>query len=148
MEAENRIQDPPIFFAHRGGKADAPENTLSAFMLALSNKASGIESDARLTQCGNVVLNHDRHFGSIFRRRQIRKSNLTSLPAEILSLSGFFSKVKGDFHFSIDVKDSAATEKILEIARSFSFPLDKLWLCHPDIEKIAEWRSIDKEVRF
>ena len=148
MEAENRIQDPPIFFAHRGGKADAPENTLSAFMLALSNKASGIESDARLTQCGNVVLNHDRHFGSIFRRRQIRKSDLTSLPAEILSLSGFFSKVKGDFHFSIDVKDSAATEKILEIARSYSFPLDKLWLCHPDIEKIAEWRSIDKEVRL
>ena len=38
----------------------------------------------------------------------------------ILSLSSFFSKVKGAFHFSIDVKDSAATEKILEIQQEIN----------------------------
>ena len=35
MEDLNRIEVPPLLFAHRGGKADAPENTIEAFKLAL-----------------------------------------------------------------------------------------------------------------
>lgn len=44
---------------HRGASADAPENTLPAFRLALSAGADGVELDARLCGSGEVVVFHD-----------------------------------------------------------------------------------------
>ena len=58
------LRRPPIGFAHRGGMAHAPENTLEAFRLALRLGASGLESDAWLTADGVVVLHHDRSIGT------------------------------------------------------------------------------------
>ena len=49
----------PITFAHRGGKADGPENTLPLFRRALEHGAAGLASDARLTADGEVVLVHN-----------------------------------------------------------------------------------------
>jgi hypothetical protein len=43
------LHRPPIGFAHRGARADAPENTLEAFRLALDKGATGLESDVWLT---------------------------------------------------------------------------------------------------
>ena len=148
MEAESRIERPPILFAHRGGKADAPENTIEAFSLALSNHATGLESDARLTKCGNVVLHHDRHYGRLFWRRQVKNNVLDALPSTIPTLEKFFSTIKGNFDLSLDVKDSESTDNILAIAERFSFPLKRLWLCHPDIEKITAWRACNADVRL
>src|SRR5207248_7161667 len=45
--------------AHRGASARAPENTLSAFRLALTEGADGVELDARLTADNTVVVMHD-----------------------------------------------------------------------------------------
>lgn len=50
----------PIIFAHRGASAYAPENTLSAFELALRQGADAIELDAKLTADGHVVVIHDQ----------------------------------------------------------------------------------------
>jgi len=44
---------------HRGASADAPENTLQAFQLALAQGAEGVELDARLCGSGEVVVFHD-----------------------------------------------------------------------------------------
>ncbi|MGO9066959.1 MAG: glycerophosphodiester phosphodiesterase [Myxococcaceae bacterium] len=44
---------------HRGASADAPENTLPAFELALAEGADGVELDARLCASGEVVVFHD-----------------------------------------------------------------------------------------
>lgn len=44
---------------HRGASADAPENTLPAFELALAQGADGVELDARLCRSGEVVVFHD-----------------------------------------------------------------------------------------
>ena len=49
----------PIIFGHRGASADAPENTLRAFQLALDQGADGIETDLRLTADGVMVCFHD-----------------------------------------------------------------------------------------
>ena len=83
MEDLNRIEMPPLLFAHRGGKADAPENTIGAFKKALSNGSNGLESDAQFTKCGNVVLHHNRHFGSFFKRKAINRCELLNLPSSI-----------------------------------------------------------------
>jgi glycerophosphoryl diester phosphodiesterase len=50
----------PLVFAHRGGSALAPENTLAAFDRGLSLGADGIELDVHLSQDGVVVVHHDR----------------------------------------------------------------------------------------
>jgi glycerophosphoryl diester phosphodiesterase len=50
----------PLVFAHRGGAALAPENTITAFDNGLALGADGIELDVRLSRDGVVVVHHDR----------------------------------------------------------------------------------------
>ena len=50
----------PLLIAHRGGAKLAPENTMVAFLAAVQTWGADIlETDARLTQDGRVVLIHD-----------------------------------------------------------------------------------------
>jgi len=49
----------PIIYAHRGGAALAPENTLSAFDNGLACGADGIECDVSLSRDGVPVVMHD-----------------------------------------------------------------------------------------
>jgi glycerophosphoryl diester phosphodiesterase len=50
----------PLVFAHRGGGALAPENTIQAFDNGLRLGADGLELDVRLSRDGVVVVHHDR----------------------------------------------------------------------------------------
>lgn len=46
-------------WAHRGASAEAPENTLEAFELAVRQEADGIELDVQLSADGVLVVCHD-----------------------------------------------------------------------------------------
>jgi glycerophosphoryl diester phosphodiesterase len=48
-----------LIFAHRGGAALAPENTIAAFDRGLAAGADGIELDVRASRDGIVVVHHD-----------------------------------------------------------------------------------------
>ena len=48
-----------LVIAHRGASADAPENTLEAFELAVAQRADMIETDLHLAADGSVPLWHD-----------------------------------------------------------------------------------------
>ena len=50
----------PLVFAHRGGSALAPENTIAAFDNGLGLGADGIELDVHLSSDSAVVVHHDR----------------------------------------------------------------------------------------
>ena len=52
-------QDRPLNFAHRGASAEAPENTLAAFLHAVELGADGIELDVQLSSDGELVVIHD-----------------------------------------------------------------------------------------
>ena len=52
-------QTQPLIVAHRGDSANAPENTLAAFRLALENGADGIELDVMLSADQRLVVIHD-----------------------------------------------------------------------------------------
>ncbi|MES1254843.1 MAG: glycerophosphodiester phosphodiesterase [Acidobacteriota bacterium] len=54
------IAPRPLVFAHRGGSALAPENTLAAFDRGLASGADGLELDVRLSRDGVVVVHHDQ----------------------------------------------------------------------------------------
>ena len=49
----------PQVFAHRGGCALGPENTLAAFDLGMAAGADGLELDVHLSSDGVVVVHHD-----------------------------------------------------------------------------------------
>jgi glycerophosphoryl diester phosphodiesterase len=51
--------DRPLVFAHRGGCALGPENTLTAFDAGLATGADGIELDVHLSADGVPVVHHD-----------------------------------------------------------------------------------------
>lgn len=48
-----------MIIAHRGASADAPENTLAAFRLAIEECADGLECDLRMSADGVIVISHD-----------------------------------------------------------------------------------------
>jgi glycerophosphoryl diester phosphodiesterase len=49
----------PLVYAHRGGAALRPENTIASFDNGLSLGADGLEFDVRLSRDGVVVVHHD-----------------------------------------------------------------------------------------
>src|SRR5690242_17990088 len=49
----------PYIIGHRGASGEAPENTMSAFALALSQGADLIELDVQMTADGVLVVIHD-----------------------------------------------------------------------------------------
>lgn len=49
----------PIVYAHRGGAALRPENTIEAFDHGLACGAEGLEFDVQLSKDGQVVVHHD-----------------------------------------------------------------------------------------
>ncbi len=49
----------PLVYAHRGGAALGPENTLAAFDHGVSVGADGLELDVHLSRDGVVVVHHD-----------------------------------------------------------------------------------------
>jgi len=50
---------PPLKIGHRGASAEAPENTLASFELALRQGADAIEFDVQLSSDGVPVVIHD-----------------------------------------------------------------------------------------
>lgn len=141
---------PPIGFAHRGARAHAPENTLEAFRLALKLGATGLESDVWLTSDGVPVLDHDGVVGGVLRRRSIGSVPRSELPSHIPSLAELYEECGTGFEFSLDVKDAAAAESVVAVARDAGGDeaLRRLWLCHPDWELLAGWRSEWADVRL
>ena len=146
---DDRVPNPPLtaplLFAHRGGRAHAPENTLEAFVLALRLGATGLESDVWCTADGVPVLHHDGQIGRRFHRRTISTLALQDLPPEVPTLADLYARVGSRIPLSLDVKESEAVSDILRVA-SVHGALPHLWLCHPDPELLARWRNLDSQV--
>src|SRR5947208_12229671 len=83
----------PLVFAHRGGSALAPENTMAAFENGIALGADGLELDVHLSRDGAAVVHHDRMLdrtttlhGPIAARTadELRRADVPSL-AEVLA---------------------------------------------------------------
>jgi glycerophosphoryl diester phosphodiesterase len=124
------LVDEPIAFAHRGARAHAPENTISAFQLGLKLGANGLESDIWITADGEVVLDHDGVVRIRARKRPISEVNRSALPSHIPTVGEFFDSCGTEFSFSVDIKDENATDGLVSVARNSGFDLSRLFVCH------------------
>jgi glycerophosphoryl diester phosphodiesterase len=124
----------PITFAHRGARADAPENTLVAFRLALELGAKGLESDARLSADGEVVLVHGAVARQGWRRLRVAQTSAADLARlDVPRLDELYEALGTDYELSLDVYDPAAGHRLLEVARAAD-AVDRLWLCSSRLE--------------
>ena len=138
----------PITFAHRGGRAEAPENTLAAFARALEAGAAGLESDVRLSGDGEAVLVHGSHLRQGLRRLVVASTPAARLAeAGIPRLSELYATLGGDFELSLDLKDPAAAAMVLDVARAAG-AVGRLWLCAADVEVLTRVRGADANVRL
>jgi glycerophosphoryl diester phosphodiesterase len=134
-----RLLDRPILFAHRGGCAHAPENSLEAFQLALRLGANGLETDVWVTKDGVAVIDHDGYRGRAFGRRWIRDYDYTALPYAVPTLAHLLDTLAHQsFSLSIDVKDSEAFRPILDVIRPRSLG-SRVYCCHPDLATLEIW---------
>lgn len=110
----------PLIFAHRGASAHAPENTLSAFELAIQEKADVIEMDAKLSADEQVVIIHDQTvdrttdgFGRIkdFPLAALRKLNASAHFSDFLgkeyipTLEEVIENFRGRIRFNIELSN-------------------------------------------
>ena len=147
---------PPIGFAHRGGRAHAAENTLEAFGNAIEMGATGIETDARITADGEIVLVHDRRVRLKPRPRQpnlailgrpVAKLRRDQLPGRVSALADYYRSFGAKLPLSVDVKDPAAFDGVVAVARAHG-AAECLWACHEDLDLLSRWRRAAPDVRL
>lgn len=105
----------PRIIAHRGLAVDAPENTLLAFLKALSTGATHLETDVHASADGVAVLSHDPDLTRV-AGRDVRVSQLTMPELRRIPLGhgqSFASLAEAldafpDARFNIDIKDERA----------------------------------------
>lgn len=140
LPAHPPLDLPVRCFAHRGASAHAPENTIEAFELAVRLGTTALESDVWLTGDGVAVLDHDGVVGGRVRRRPISQVDRADLPDHIPTLAEFYAALGPGVELSLDVKDPAAADEVVRVAAAAG-SAGRLWLCHPDVELLSEWRS-------
>ena len=140
----------PIAFAHRGARAQHPDNTLPGFRHALEHGASGLETDSWLSGDGQVVLVHDGTLrsGVLGRKLSVPDTDAARL-AElgVPSLADLYGAVGCDYELSVDLNDPAVDDPIVEMARRSGDPA-RTWLCVPSMERLRAIRETASDVRL
>lgn len=128
------LSEPPpppgsFGFAHRGGRADAPENTLAAFRHSLGHGV-GLESDVWLGADDVPYLHHGRLRGT-----------------GELRLADLLTECGTAYDLSLDLPQGRAAGPVLAVAREAGMDLRRLWLCGRGSAPVA-WRRLDQDVRL
>ena len=110
----------PLVFAHRGGAALAPENTIAAFDNGLALGADGLELDVRLSADHVVVVHHDATLDRTTNLRGPleRLSALELRRAEVPSLAEVLTRYP-DSRVIIEMKLNTASfaEQVIHVVK-------------------------------
>jgi len=138
----------PIAFAHRGARAELPENTIPAFRRALELGASGLESDVWCSADHEVVMVHDPVVRRGIKRVRVARSCAADLAAfGVPTLAELYDTCGTDFELSLDIKDREAAAPVIALARARGCER-RTWLCHPSREFLTDLRAIAPDVRL
>jgi glycerophosphoryl diester phosphodiesterase len=118
-------------FAHRGGRAHGPDNTIPTFAKALASGATALETDAWVTADGFVVLDHDGlHQAGSPDQQPITEIARAELAGHIPTLDDLYDACGTDFDLAIDVKGDGTGRAISAVAAARG-AADRLWLFTP-----------------
>ena len=114
------MRRPPAVIAHRGAAAEAPENTIQAFDLALELGADCLELDVQRAAGGTPVVIHDPTVDrtSAARGRVSSRTATELARLGVPTLADVFDRYEG-LEITVDVKDAAATGDVVEMIRSY-----------------------------
>src|SRR5688500_13960935 len=112
-----------LIYAHRGGSAIHPENTLRAFRHALASGVDGIELDVHATADGVPVVTHDRDVGRTTDGSgyvdQIPLVRLESFDAgdgeRVPTLAEVLGLVGDAAHLDIEIKGIGVERAVLDV---------------------------------
>ncbi|WP_034285647.1 glycerophosphodiester phosphodiesterase [Schaalia suimastitidis] len=112
----------PLVIAHRGGGAEAPENSEEAFEALRRLGVRHIETDAHLSADGVVVVNHDetvdRTFNGSGRIAEMTWDELSALEGKdgqkMRTLEEMLDAFP-DMYFNIDAKSAAVAVPLVEL---------------------------------
>jgi glycerophosphoryl diester phosphodiesterase len=119
----------PLAFAHRGGAADAPENTMEAFAAAVELGFRYLETDVHLTSDGVLVAFHDASLDRVTDRSgriaemtwdEVARATVTG-GATSSGGTGSIARMADlleafpDARFNIDPKADASVEPLAEL---------------------------------
>jgi glycerophosphoryl diester phosphodiesterase len=138
----------PITFAHRGARADLPENTLPAFGRALERGARGLETDAHLSADGEAVLVHDPAFRRGLRRVRVAATSASDLAQhDVPSITDLYRELGAVYELSIDLKSDGVEAVILGAAAQVD-AVERLWLCSPSVSRLSSVRERSTAVKL
>jgi len=156
----------PLVIGHRGASADAPENTIAAFELALEQGADGLELDLHLSRDEQLVVLHDftlerttdgagpvsersvrelkRLDAGGWRGRSFRGQRVQTLP-EVLE------RFRDRARFWIELKAGSALypgieERVVSAIEIYDV-VDRALVQSFDLDAIARVRALSREVR-
>jgi glycerophosphoryl diester phosphodiesterase len=114
----------PIAVAHRGGAAEAPENSLAAFAHAVSLGYSYLETDVHVTSDGVLVALHDPTLDRVTDQRglvrelpwsTVRRASIAGTEP-IPTLDELFEHFP-DVRWTVDAKHASAVDPLVEAIR-------------------------------
>ncbi len=132
---------------HRGASADAPENTLRSFQLALKMGAAGVELDVRLTKDRRLAVIHDETVDRTTNGRgQVQDFTLAELQnldagqgERIPGLEEVVELVRGRAHLLVELKEPEAAPSLLRFCRERRL--------YEDVRVISFWHPAVKTIK-
>jgi glycerophosphoryl diester phosphodiesterase len=151
--------------AHRGSSKRAPENTISAILLAAEDKADYAELDVQETKDGVVVVMHDKSFKRVsgvdknvseMGFRDIEKLNLQSIGLDkfkgekIPTLDQVMKVSKGKIKLDIEIKNYGDdTQLVKKVVRSIENNnlVENCLVCSFDYNTIAKVKKLNPKIK-
>ena len=150
----------PLVIAHRGAAGERPENTPTAYELAVKQRADMIEIDLHRTRDGAIVVTHDPELAGLGGRGEIADATLAEVRAldagdgqrvptldEVLDAFGTRIAFNLELKRGVDAPYDGLEAQALEVVEARSLASRTLWssFYDPVLERL---RSLSDEVRI
>ena len=119
--------------AHRGASWDAPENTLAAFELAITQGADYVEFDVRRSADGELVIAHD----------PVRGPRPPTAP----TLDDVLAALAGRIGLAIEIKEDATTERTLAALAAHAVAPEAVLMLSFRVRTVEKIRRLRPDLR-
>lgn len=151
----------PLVIAHRGASAYRPENTPSAYELAIEQDADMIEIDLHLSRDGELVISHDPELERIGGQGRIGDASLAEISQldagdgeRVPTLAEVLDRFGSRIPFNLEIKSEGAggpypgiEEATLAAVRSRGLLEQMLFSCFDD-EVLRRLRELEPAARL